>query len=328
MIEAVETMSSFLERYQLGECEVVWDELMSLGKAVRKGPVLPDALAVARETMRRVLYNLETLIPRLRHLGYEFGYGWIQPSSAQSFSWEQRQQYLEMMEWAAKQTPILSVATDLQKKLASDIERLEYLRQIGASPLLIEKSQHYFAELEAQRHRDIDELEKASDVLPLSVYAWYESIGSVNFTGQHVRWLRYVTDEETTVRTTEQIYDQQGSVHPFHRLEPLRVYPLQGKRLRDYRTLVTGGEGRSPTSLPLIPNAFGTYAQMSQDAFDYEIVIPSAAVDAPLLYETHHTTFVSYLRNCLRWGGFPGWEQIPFRPDEDIAFLTRDLLPI
>jgi len=55
--------------------------------------------------------------------------------------------------------------------------------------------------------------------------------------------------------------------------------------------------------------------------------VPCACADAPLLYERHETTFVNYLRICLRWAGFPGWERLPVRPEHDIATLTADLLP-
>jgi hypothetical protein len=61
--------ASYLERYQAGEHEQVWAELYALGTAVREEPLYGDALAVARETMRRARYNIETLIPRLQTLG-------------------------------------------------------------------------------------------------------------------------------------------------------------------------------------------------------------------------------------------------------------------
>src|SRR4051794_4406957 len=63
---------TYLERYNAGECFEVWDELISLGKDVRKKKVVFDALAVARETMRRVKHNTETLVGRLNSLGYQF----------------------------------------------------------------------------------------------------------------------------------------------------------------------------------------------------------------------------------------------------------------
>lgn len=66
-------MSSFIDRYEQGECEQVWAELQALGEHVREEPYYSDALAVAHETMRRVRHNLELLVPRLTELGYCFG---------------------------------------------------------------------------------------------------------------------------------------------------------------------------------------------------------------------------------------------------------------
>ena len=59
----------------------------------------------------------------------------------------------------------------------------------------------------------------------------------------------------------------------------------------------------------------------------YEITTPCPAIDAPFEGEWHDTTFVNYLRICLRWAGFPGWERTPVRPERDIAALTAGLLP-
>lgn len=67
-------MPSYLDRYLAGEHEQVWDELMALGAAVRDEPLYSDALAVARETMRRAKYNVETIVARLKENGYLFAY--------------------------------------------------------------------------------------------------------------------------------------------------------------------------------------------------------------------------------------------------------------
>src|SRR5262245_8663441 len=64
--------STYLERYQAGEHEQVWSDLIALGAAVRGPTVQDDALAVAGETMRRAWTNIETLISRLHTLGYQF----------------------------------------------------------------------------------------------------------------------------------------------------------------------------------------------------------------------------------------------------------------
>jgi len=65
-------MSNFLQRYQGGACEAVWDELRALGASVYDPPYADDARAVARETMRRARANIETLIERLDGMGYGF----------------------------------------------------------------------------------------------------------------------------------------------------------------------------------------------------------------------------------------------------------------
>ena len=58
-------MASFFERYQSGERQQVWRDLVALGADVRRPEYLGDAQAVARETMLRARHNIETLIPRL-----------------------------------------------------------------------------------------------------------------------------------------------------------------------------------------------------------------------------------------------------------------------
>jgi hypothetical protein len=64
--------SSYLERYRAGEYEAVWAELTALGPAVREAPLYVEAQAVARETMTRARSNVETLVERLKTLGYRF----------------------------------------------------------------------------------------------------------------------------------------------------------------------------------------------------------------------------------------------------------------
>lgn len=64
---------NYLELYENGEYEQVWQELQDLGNKVREEPYYALAQAVAAETMRRVRRNCERIISRLRALGYVFG---------------------------------------------------------------------------------------------------------------------------------------------------------------------------------------------------------------------------------------------------------------
>jgi len=65
-------MPSYLTRYQNGEREQVWSELTALGERIREEDILPDALAVAYETMSRAGENARRLVSRLQSIGYQF----------------------------------------------------------------------------------------------------------------------------------------------------------------------------------------------------------------------------------------------------------------
>ena len=65
----------FLRRYQAGEQAAVWADMRALGPGVRAGEHEEDALAVARETMRRARHNVELIIRRLDQIGYRFWNG-------------------------------------------------------------------------------------------------------------------------------------------------------------------------------------------------------------------------------------------------------------
>ena len=66
---------SFLGRYEAGECEAVWSDLIALGDKVRGDDYYEDAWAVACETMRRARNNVETLVRRLDGADYHFHSG-------------------------------------------------------------------------------------------------------------------------------------------------------------------------------------------------------------------------------------------------------------
>lgn len=75
-LEALRTQGGgalpLFERYQRGEHREVWAELVSLGERVRDARLLPDALAVAYETMTRVEQNVRTILNRLVEIEYVF----------------------------------------------------------------------------------------------------------------------------------------------------------------------------------------------------------------------------------------------------------------
>ena len=248
------TASSLLERYVNGECEQVWDELYALGSAVRRLDHFDDATAVARETMRRVRANCQTLIPRLESLGWRFGYDW---------------------------------ATDVDEE---NIARTAVLLGDPMPPPVL------------------DELERRFGVMPLALRAFYEVVGEVNFVGTPFRRPEWPTPEDG--------------------LDPLYVAGAS--------EIVEGQRGPGSGSAPLGPDSLAKY--LISGVGDQYFELPERRSDAPVLLEggplyvgSQRMTLVRYLRYTLRGGGFlnfsPGsaWTG---RPLDDLAFLTRDLLPI
>ncbi len=63
---------NYLQRYVQGEHQQVWTELRELGIMIQDPLLMAECKAVAQETMRRVRYNLEILIPGLISMGFHF----------------------------------------------------------------------------------------------------------------------------------------------------------------------------------------------------------------------------------------------------------------
>jgi hypothetical protein len=291
-------MPTYLERYLAGEHERVWAELLALGERVREGAVYADASAVARETMRRVRHNVETLIPRLEALGYEFGYRWLVEEPQRRFTDE------EIAEIKRECPHFRPPQPDLRERLA--------------------------------------ELEARVGMLPLSLQAWYEEVGTVNFVGKAPQtwdYLGYQGFQGAAYKTfarehpdhAVEEFRQFDKAHPEFRqgvaaeaiyLDPLVIEPIEHTLLQVEPSEDMHGKNR----VPLAPDYNHKY--FVSGGGPYEIFAPCLAIDAPLDGEWHDTTFVDYLRVCFRWGGFPGLQRAPHPPAADLAALTRDLLPI
>ena len=65
-------LDTYISQYQRGSYSNTWSELVALGTSVRDRNIRGDATAVARETMKRVRQNVETVYQRLQAIGYQF----------------------------------------------------------------------------------------------------------------------------------------------------------------------------------------------------------------------------------------------------------------
>jgi hypothetical protein len=243
---------TYFGRYQNGEYEQVWAELVSLGSQVRNEPLLTDALNVARETMRRAKHNVQILHERLQKLGYRFN----EPHEA-----------------------LVPPESDAAQKIAK--------------------------------------LENELGVLPLSLRAWYEVAGAVNFSGTYPKLCSHSELDFASVDDKQILSD------------PVWVWSID--------MILKEGIYWGNDSVLISPDIYHKSAVSGSSP--YIMSIPNVAADGILLNEWHETTFVNYLRISFRWGGFPGFDldaapasikpnHIMDIPSDILTFLTNKLLPL
>lgn len=182
--------------------------------------------------------------------------------------------------------------------------------------------------------RTIAELEDRAGALPLSLRAFYEVVGSVNFVGSPPdAWKdwRAVSDEIDALYVYSAEVALEGAEAWRERYDYFRKGEwsppgTDEEDLCDSRAYYA--LPRECWLVPIAPDEWHKYNISGCGA--YEIATPSLAADARLLTERHRTTFVNYLRICFRWAGFPKLQQIPEAPDgvSALSALTRDLLPL
>jgi hypothetical protein len=188
--------ATFFERYQAGDHITVWNDLMSLGEAVRHEFYANDAIAVAHETMRRARHNIETLIQRLDAMGYRFNdhaasaedeLSRLDAMNQISASIDARfgsgkgdgnlhvQQLLDAKQaMMAKMGPVLKKAAERAAKQAAAPRK---------RPL---QDPNVFRPPAKNTPKLVSKIEKkAGGPLPLSLSAWYEQVGHVSLMGSH-----------------------------------------------------------------------------------------------------------------------------------------------
>jgi hypothetical protein len=145
---------------------------------------------------------------------------------------------------------------------------------------------------------DCAELEAQVGPLPLSLTAFWQQVGSVDFVGMRHSW-------------------PTG-------LDPLVVYPPEGA-LSELDPGEAKIDGSSKFEAVLAPDDL--HKDNISGGAPYAIALPDPSADSLFLNERHGMLFVQYLRLAiLRWGGFPGLDgqKISFEPLGD---LTAELEP-
>ena len=140
--------------------------------------------------------------------------------------------------------------------------------------------------------KQIRQLEEAAGTLPISLRAFYEIVGSVDWIGNHP--------------------DLSAARSPLC-TDPLVVIPIE-------KALDLANENGE--SILIAPDALHKADTSGGDP--YQIEVPNPAADGILLFEDHDLYFVDYLRLVFKFGGFPGYEGTEFPPPQ-LAGLSADL---
>jgi hypothetical protein len=144
----------------------------------------------------------------------------------------------------------------------------------------------------------IRELETVAGTLPISLRAFYEIVGSVDWNG-HLAGL--------LPSTRPQVAD------------PFVVLPIEA-------AIETAGYFAEAKEKWILIAADGLMKANTSGGDPYQIEVPNSAADGILRFECHRLHFVEYLRLVFRFGGFPGYEGIEYAPPQ-LAELRADLRP-
>jgi hypothetical protein len=303
---------TFHERYIAGEFREVWRDLSSLGEAVWYDPVAADALAVAFEAAYRARINIETLVPRLEALGYEFDNRVFSPYMGMSHS----QAALEgrFDQFLQSSVAILEGPMDVPPELEAYREqfRIRRERDLDAAKAqavaMMERRMGIVPPItRAGWATDgIETIARMAGSMPLSMRAWYLTIGGVNLVGRHPE-----------------------IAPPGARVDPLFVAPFRFVRhvFEGWAQDAGAEEANPPFRMPVSPHP-SAKAGEDIDAPLYSITLPNVGVDAALENEEHGLHFIEYLRLAFEWGGFPGYSNMPTKAPKVIAALKNGLLPI
>jgi len=290
---------SYLDRYCAGEYEQVWDDLLALGPMVFDAPLYDDAAAVVGETMRRVRFNIEHLISRLKDMGYIFGYDHrvqqLLLNPGQDRTWRD---YLELREWASHQPPVF-LPGPFHDEVRSEI------RALGLGS--VEDDVLYGIDAIPDQKGNIQRLDQNIGPIPLSIRGWYEHVGAVNLYGHYAGWLNYVHSPN----------------YLMEQCDPLQAAVLDSALVDKF----TQDQQLWPVrQFEFAPDTYFK-DRRSGGSTPYTISWNEAGIDGRLLsWPDPQMTFVKYLRLSFQWAGFPGMADWAEVPEDDLAMLKQGLL--
>jgi hypothetical protein len=311
-IEALRQIAGDLpyhERYMSGERVGVWADLFALASELRYDPLAIDALAVAYETMHRAANNIEILVPRLEAIGYKFRKDAFSPYWKTSLADAATREVLEgRLEEFAEAARAVGHPEGMPPNLVEWCERS--LCSTEASVRAARERRMGFVRPHMPPETTVDfrinRIVRLAGEMPLSLRAWYQTVGAVNLVGTHPEL-----------------------APPGVECDPLFVAPLQF--VQDFGLAWNedhaGDDEPPPFQLPISPHRIAKTSGSTNISF-YTVSLPNMGMDAVIENEPHGRRFVEYLRVCFEWGGFPGYADCAQPAPSVLASLKEGLEPL
>ncbi|HLI67953.1 MAG TPA: hypothetical protein VKU90_16430 [Caulobacteraceae bacterium] len=218
----------------------------------------------------------------------------------------------------AKRSPPVEVATsqlgELERLCAASVEALSdaWKARQSAQPAPTIDHRTDAKVWRQPRKKDLAllaRIEKAGPTLPLALRAWIEEVGGVCLAGSHPD-LCFWEDAAFPGIYADPLM---AAID----LSEIEAWASDGRK--GALDVVVGWDARAKARLTIEDRELDD---------GYAVSLPAAAADAALSGDAPGATFVGYLRQAFRWGGFPGWTGRADAPSALIDQLTRDLAPI
>lgn len=331
----------YLARYTNGEYRQVWDELLKLGPEIRQGDLYAQSEAVARETMRRVKTNLETLVERLKTLSFNFQYSPLTPLEPAELK--------ELADFDQKYGPLpLSIKIFFEEVgsvcfMGSHPKLCEYTASPGVSGISEKVNSTY------EKHfGEVPQPTSPSPVNPTLnlLYQLMQEAGKGSIANDNPERMAKLAAFAQDLAGN---FSLQVGPNPLANQTP--TAPKKPKVKKEEKPDVLADPLVFEFHLPEIDPEIeedeeewwkdvetGLYIfEVAPDPLHksnisgggpIEFLFPDFAIDGKLRCDdTDYGYFVDYLRECFEWGGFPGLKDSKKPPRNELDFLTKDLLP-
>lgn len=182
----------------------------------------------------------------------------------------------------------------------------------------------------------LDRFEQVYGLLPLSIRYWYTLIGEVNLTGNHPRLSYYAPSISEKI---DGIHALQMSIHsePFvisfddspQKSKPADI--MHGRKIRSQQ--FNEDQAILYCKFQFSPDMYHKSGESGGEGLI--VIIPDNTIDGTIYDKNDEWDgfyFIDFVRANFKYACFPGFRfydpHDPLFPGEEIAFLTKDLLPI